>query len=100
MQQQQLQLKNLISRTGPGDALIADVEIVPVDQLVIPATDEIPPIKDLVQKALANRSDLIVEKGNLKATEISNLGTINGLLPSAGVLASRSTAGLAGTRAP
>jgi outer membrane protein len=95
--QQQLQLKNLISRTGPGAALIADVEIVPVDQLAIPATDDIPPVKDLVQKALANRSDLIVERGNIKTAEISALGTINGLLPSAGVIASRSTAGLAGT---
>jgi outer membrane protein len=95
--QQQLQLKNLISRTGPGAALIADVDIVPVDQLAIPATDDIPPIKSLVQQALANRSDLIVERGNIKTAEISALGTINGLLPSAGVIASRSTAGLAGT---
>jgi outer membrane protein len=95
--QQQLQLKNLISRTGPANALIADVEIVPVDQLAIPATDDIPPIKSLVQQALANRSDLIVERGNVKSAEISALGTINGLLPSAGVIASRSTAGLAGT---
>ena len=97
LRQEQLQLKNLISRTGPGESLIADAEIVPVDGLSIPASDDIPPIKDLVQKALSNRSDLLVEKGNLKATEISNLGTINGLLPSAGVLATRSTAGLAGT---
>lgn len=97
LQQQQLQLKNLISRTGPGESLIANVEIVPVDRLAIPASDDIPPLKDLVQTAFANRSDLLVEKGNLKATEISNLGTINGLLPSAGVLATRSTAGLAGT---
>ena len=97
VRQQELQLKNLISRTGPGAALIADVEIVPVDQLAIPASDEIPPVKELVQKALMNRSDLIVERGNVKSAEISAQGTINGLLPSAGVLASRSTAGLAGT---
>lgn len=97
VQQQQLQLKNLISRTGPGNAAIADVEIVPVDQLVMPATDDIPPVKDLVQTALKNRSDLIVERNNAKAAEISALGTINGLLPSAGLLASRSTAGLSGT---
>ncbi len=96
LQQQELQLKNLISRTGAGDPVIADVEIVPVDHLTIPAADDIPPIKDLVQQALINRSDLLVEKGNVKATEISDLGTINGLLPSAGVLATRSTQGLAG----
>ncbi len=97
LSQRELQLKNLISRDGPGDAVLANVQIVPVDHLVIPATDDIPPIKDLVQKALRDRSDLIMERTNLQATEISNLGTINGLLPSAGVLASRSTAGLSGT---
>jgi outer membrane protein TolC len=98
--QQELQLKNLISRTGPGAAIIADVDIVPVDQLVIPAADDIPPVKQLVQTALANRSDLIVERGNVKSAEISALGTINGLLPSAGVIAARSTSGLAGTSHP
>lgn len=96
LEQQELQLKNLISRTGTGDPAIMNADIVPVDHLVIPTSDEIPPIKDLVAKAYANRSDLLVEKGNLKATEVSDLGTINGLLPSAGVLATRSTQGLAG----
>lgn len=96
IEQQQLQLKNLISRTGLGNPLIRDVEVIPVDQLVIPAKDDIPPIKDLVKTALTNRSDLIVEQGNAKAAEISALGTINGLLPSAGVGITRSTAGLAG----
>jgi outer membrane protein TolC len=76
------------------------VDIVPVDQLAIPAADDIPPVKELVQTALANRSDLIVERGNVKSAEISALGTINGLLPSAGVIASRSTVGLAGTSQP
>jgi len=95
--QQELQLKNMISRTGIGDPIIADVEIIPVDHLVIPATDDIPPIKDLVKQALANRSDLVVERGNLNTQEISNLGTINGLLPTAQVFATQSNAGLAGT---
>ena len=89
LKQQELQLKNLISRDGPGNALIADVDIVPVDHLAIPASDDIPPIKELVQRALANRSDLVVERSNLRGTEISNLGTLNGLLPlGPGILAS------------
>lgn len=96
LQQQQIQLKNLISRTGASDPLIGEADIVPLDHMTIPAADNIPPIKDLVREALANRSDLLAEQGNLKATEITNIGTVNGLLPSAGVLASRSTQGLAG----
>jgi outer membrane protein len=92
----QVRLKNLISRTGAGSALIADVDIIPVDQLVIPSSDDLPPVKDLVQTALKNRSDLIVERNNINSSEVSSLGTINGLLPTLGVNASRSTAGLAG----
>jgi outer membrane protein TolC len=95
--QQELQLKNLISRTGIGDPLIAEAEIVPVDHLTMPAQDELPPVKDLVKQALANRSDLIVERGNIETTKISDLGTKNGLLPTAQVFATRTTAGLAGT---
>jgi outer membrane protein TolC len=95
--QQELQLKNFISRTGIGDPLIAEAEIVPVDHLTMPAQDELPPVKDLVKQALANRSDLIVERGNIETTKVSDLGTKNGLLPTAQVFATRTTAGLAGT---
>ncbi|HWF08068.1 MAG TPA: TolC family protein [Bryobacteraceae bacterium] len=95
--QQELQLKNLISRTGIGDPLLANIDIVPVDHLVIPASDDIPPLKDLVKQALANRSDLVVERGNLRQTEINNLGTRNGLLPTAQAFSTQTNAGLAGT---
>ncbi len=96
LKQQETQLKNLISRTGASAALIAEAEIVPLDSIVIPAQEDIPPIKDLAKKAMANRSDLIVERNNIESAKVSALGTENGLLPSAGVLASRSDAGLAG----
>jgi outer membrane protein TolC len=95
--QQEIQLKNLLSRTGAGDPTIADVQIVPVDQFVIPASDDLPAIGNLVQKALASRSDLLAEQANTKASEVSALGTINGLLPSAQVFANKSNAGTAGT---
>ena len=94
--QQELQLKNLISRTGIGDPLIAAAEIIPVDPLVIPSTDEIPPIQELVKLSLANRSDLIAERHNLESSEISGLGTLSGLKPSAQVFTNHSNAGLAG----
>jgi outer membrane protein len=95
--QQELQLKNLISRSGPGDPLIANVEIVAVDHLTIPGPDDLPSVKDLAKQALANRSDLVVERHSIENTKISDLGTKNGLLPSAQAIAGRSTAGLAGS---
>jgi outer membrane protein TolC len=94
--QQELQLKNLISRTGPGDSLIAATPIVPVDHLMIPASDDLPTVRELVQKALANRPGLLVEQQNVRISEVSALGTKNGVLPPLQVQASRSDAGLAG----
>lgn len=95
--QQELQLKNLISRTGIGDPLLTETEIIPVDHLTTPAAEDLPPVKDLVRQTLANRTDLIAERENVKSQEISDIGTKNGLLPNAQVFSTRTTAGLAGT---
>jgi outer membrane protein TolC len=97
MRQQELQLKNLISRNGLGDPLIAATPIVPVDHLTIPASDNLPSVRELVQQALAHRPDLLVEQQNIKVSEVSALGTKNGVLPPVQALASRSNAGLEGT---
>jgi outer membrane protein TolC len=95
--QQELQLKNLISRNGVADPVLASVRIVPIDRIVIPDKDEFPPLPELVQRALANRADLAVEKANLQASEVSALGTRNGILPTVQVFGAASDAGLAGT---
>ena len=97
LDQQELQLKNLISRTGPGEALIADVRIVPLDHIIVPPGDDLPAIRELAHRALANRPDLLVEQENARAAAISALGTVNGLLPSAQVFTTASNQGLGGT---
>lgn len=95
--QQELQLKNLISRTGTSDTVLSAARIVPVDSIVIPEKDELPTLEEMVKQAVARRTDLAGEKQNEIAAEVSAQGTRNGLLPSAGVFASTSQAGLAGT---
>ncbi|HWE49528.1 MAG TPA: TolC family protein [Bryobacteraceae bacterium] len=97
MQQDELQLKNLISRNGLGDPSIADVRIIPLDRISVPPSDDLPAIPELARKALANRPELIVEQENARAAAISALGTINGLLPSAQVFTTITDSGLAGT---
>ena len=96
LRQTELQLKNLISRTGIGDPVIADVQIVPLDPIEIPAEDNLPPLKELVQQALSKRSDLIAARENVKVSEASAIATVNGLLPTGVVLATKSNAGTAG----
>ena len=96
LEQQEIQLKNLISRTGIGDPIVAAAQIVPLDVITIPPTDDIPPIQTLVQRASVNRNDLAAEKAALRTAGLSAIGTKNGLLPTVQAFASTSDAGLAG----
>lgn len=97
LRQQELQLKNLLSRNGVADPTLAAVQIVPLDRIAIPDTDELPPLKDLLATARANRSDLAAEQLGVQSSEISALGTRNGILPLLVGIASEGAAGLSGT---
>ncbi len=98
LQQQELELKNLLSRTGSADPVLRDVRILPIDRIVLPENDDLPPLETMLQQALANRADLAIEKAAIEAAEVSALGTKNGILPALQVFGSESEAGLAGTR--
>jgi outer membrane protein TolC len=97
VQQDELQLKNLLSRNGTADPVLSTVRIMPIDRIVIPEKDDFQSLPDMVQKAFANRTDLAAEKENLRGLEVSALGTRNGVLPTAQVFGVDSDAGLAGT---
>ena len=97
LQQQQLLLKNLLSRTGIADPVLAFVEIVPLDRIAVPESDDLPPLKDLLETALKNRSDLAAERLGISSSEILALGTRNGIRPLLVGIATESAAGLAGT---
>jgi outer membrane protein TolC len=96
LQQQQVSLKNTLSRSGLADPLLAEVEIVPLDRIEIPEHDNLPPTKDLIATARANRTDLIIEAENLKNSQITATGTANAVLPQLAGLASASDQGLSG----
>jgi outer membrane protein len=96
LSQQELQLKNLLSRNGIADPLLAPVHIVPLDRIVVPTTENLPSTAELVQTALANRSDLAVARANINAAEISALGTENGVLPNLRTFITLTNAGLSG----
>jgi len=96
LRQQELSLKNLISRTGAADPVLANVRIVPIDSIEIPPADDLPSVAQMVQQALANRADLAAEVASEKANEVSALGTKNGILPTLQGVVVESQAGLAG----
>ena len=96
VRQQELALKNLISRTGAADPVLANVRIVPIDSLAIPPADDLPPVDQMVRQALNNRTDLASELAGEKANEVTSLGTKNGILPTLDGFLVESQAGLAG----
>lgn len=97
LRQAENRLKNLLSRNGTADPVLAAVRIVPLDKMSLPASDNLPSIEDMVRQALANRTDLASERAGLRASEVSGLGTRNGVLPTGVVFGSMTNAGLAGT---
>jgi outer membrane protein len=94
----ELQLKNLLSRSGTADPLLRQAHIVTLDRIVIPSSDELPPLETLVQQALANRPDLAIEKAEIESAQLEALGSRNAILPVLQVFGSEADAGLAGTR--
>jgi len=69
--QQEVQLKNLISRNGAGDPALMAAHIIPLDRISVPATDEIPPLPELIQKMQTMRTDLLSDQAGLKTAEVS-----------------------------
>jgi outer membrane protein TolC len=94
--QQEVQLKNVLSRTGTADPLVANVSIIPLDPIVVPDQDNLPPMKELLTTAMANRTDVATLKLNLSNTQINALGTQNAVLPQLAVSASATSQGLSG----
>ena len=86
----------MLSRTGTEDPVLRSVRIVPVDRITIPPKDNLPSTEEMVRQALQNRADLAVERANLAASQVSALGTRNGILPNLQGFASTSNAGLSG----
>lgn len=97
LRQQEIRLKELISRRGTADPVIANVRIIPVDRVTIPDADTFPPLREMVAMARENRSDLAAQRINEQALLVSSMGTRNGVLPTLGVFGGVTAAGLAGT---
>ncbi len=79
--QQETILKNALSRNGVETAWLDEVHIIPLDHIVVPATEEIKAVPELVQEALLKRPDLEQSRINLQSSTINLAGSKNALLP-------------------
>ncbi|GIU74239.1 MAG: hypothetical protein KatS3mg004_1326 [Bryobacteraceae bacterium] len=95
--QNELRLKNLISRNGVADAELRSAKIVLLDTLSAPAEEKLPDLATLLETATQRRPDIAVRRASVESTQVSALGTISALLPRAVAFGTTTQQGLAGT---
>ena len=93
-----LALKQAITRMD--DPAVDAAEIVPVDHIVVPDAEELPPLRTLLQTAMAKRPDLAVSKIRNQTEDMDLPGFTNPLLPSLRVSGTTYNRGVAGTPQP
>jgi outer membrane protein TolC len=96
LEQDQLTLKNLLSRDGLADPVMARCDIIPLDRITVPESDDLPPMKQLLASAMSSRPDLAADKLTLASNVTNALNTTNAVLPTLVALATASNAGLSG----
>jgi outer membrane protein len=79
--QQETVLKNALSRNGVESAWLDDVHIVPLDHIVVPPTEELKPVPELIQHALDNRPELEQSRISTESLRTNLAGTRNALMP-------------------
>jgi outer membrane protein len=94
--QQEIVLKNALSRRGVASSLLEDVHVVPLDTVQVPEKDELKPLGDLVTEALGHRVEIQQDQINLDSDDISLRGIKSGLKPTLSVFAELTNNGLAG----
>jgi outer membrane protein TolC len=100
VKQQENRLKDVLSRNGLRDPLLEEAGIVTLDSIQVPATDDLPPLRELVATALSKRPDVAVGNIRMENAETSALGTRSGVLPTLIGAAQTWDSGLAGASNP
>jgi outer membrane protein len=94
--QQETILKNYLSRVGVASPTVSDARIIPTDQIIIPATEQIEPIQDLISAALTSRPEVGQTVLQVQNTKIGLEGTKTSMRPTLDLVATFQNSGLAG----
>jgi len=80
--QQETILKNALVRDGITRANLANVRVVPLDQIAIPSSDNLRPLDELVKQATDKRVEVSTDKINIDSNQMNLVGIKNSLKPS------------------
>ena len=96
LMQQELVLKNALSRNGVATPELSEVHIVPLDRMAVPDKDEFKPLDDLVEGALGRRVEIEQGRINLESNKLNLVGIKNALKPTLQAFAELTDNGLTG----
>ena len=99
LQLQQLLTKNALSRNLQDPALAA-AEVIPTDTMVMPTSEPVTPIQDLVNDALAHRWELAQSRIDLTNRDINKKAARSALLPTLDLFAFYGASALGGQQNP
>ena len=98
--QQEIVLKNALSRNGVASPWLDEVHVIPLDKIVVPEKEELRPTTELIAQALERRPELEQTRINIESTKISSAGTRNALLPTLNAFVELTNNGLTGVANP
>lgn len=96
VQQQEIVLKNALSRNAMSNAWLDEAHIVPLDPIEVPKTDDLKPLEELIPEAMANRVEIEQSRVNIDSQKIAIRGSRNGLLPTLQAFLELTNNGLSG----
>jgi outer membrane protein len=94
--QQETVLKNALSRNGVATPTLADVHIIPLDKITVPAKDEIRPLEELVGNAVGKRVEIAQSRLNIESNKLNLVGIKSSLKPTLQAFAELTNNGLTG----
>ena len=95
--QQELILKNSITRSGADDTTLDTVHIVPLDSITVPPQESLPSAGELMAEALRNRPDLAQAQLQIGNASLALKGSRNEVRPQLDLVGSVTNNAFAGT---
>jgi outer membrane protein TolC len=100
VEQQEMILKNVLTRGGLDNRAIAAARIIPTTPITVPAQDSIAPVQEMVNEALANRPEVAQNSITLENSRLDMLGTRSNILPTLVATAGFANSGQGGALNP
>ncbi|HEY3825116.1 MAG TPA: TolC family protein [Bryobacteraceae bacterium] len=99
LEQQEALMKTILTRKGSREPLLQSARLIVTDSLMVPAADQTPPLRELLEQADQYRPDLAAAGLEITNSRIALEGTRNQLLPQLDLMGVVQSQGLAGTPA-